>query len=85
LCSSIFFFVNFLAIARFIMSMSAIGQSNHSLREERELNIIKSGLQHDKESKQWSTCPMNEADELNTILTGVEFDSGFNTSWCGMY
>jgi hypothetical protein len=32
----------------------AIGQSNHSLREERELNIIKSGLQHDKESKQWT-------------------------------
>jgi hypothetical protein len=32
----------------------ATGQSNHSLREERELNIIKSGLKHDKESKQWA-------------------------------
>ena len=32
----------------------ATGQSNHSLREERELNIIKSGLKHEKESKQWT-------------------------------
>ncbi|VDI04979.1 Hypothetical predicted protein [Mytilus galloprovincialis] len=31
----------------------AIGQSQHSLREERELNIIKSGMTHDEESQQW--------------------------------
>ncbi|CAC5376409.1 unnamed protein product [Mytilus coruscus] len=31
----------------------AIGQSQHSIREERELNIIKSGMTHDEESQQW--------------------------------
>ncbi|CAC5363778.1 unnamed protein product [Mytilus coruscus] len=31
----------------------AIGQSQHSIREERELNIIKSGMIHDEESQQW--------------------------------
>ncbi|CAC5382018.1 unnamed protein product [Mytilus coruscus] len=31
----------------------AIGQSQHSIREERELNIIKSGMTHDEELQQW--------------------------------
>ncbi|CAC5377691.1 unnamed protein product [Mytilus coruscus] len=31
----------------------AIGQSQYSIREERELNIIKSGMTHDEETQQW--------------------------------
>ncbi|CAC5386338.1 unnamed protein product [Mytilus coruscus] len=53
----------------------AIGQPQHSIREERELNIIKSGMTHDEESQQcivnypWIKYPNNLPNNVNSAVS----------------
>ncbi|CAC5368503.1 unnamed protein product [Mytilus coruscus] len=56
----------------------AIGQSQHSIREERELHIIKSGMTHDEESQQW--IPYQDLDLLKKRLlrNSLEYASAYD-------